>query len=87
MSVVILGLHWLFVRGMFKKEINVLIHMLYKKKCKVTFYFYSLPYLEAFLMEVQRKASILPVLPHFAIRDIEFQGYHIPKVKAINMRY
>lgn len=42
---------------------------------------FRLSYLNAFLMEVQRKASIVPnAVPHCAVRDTEFQGYIIPKV-------
>ena len=43
--------------------------------------FISLPYTEAFLMEVQRKCSIAPIAPpHVALRETHIHGYTIPKV-------
>ena len=39
-------------------------------------------YLDATLLEVQRKISLTPMgVPHSAITDTEIEGYHIPKVK------
>ena len=46
-----------------------------------TFCFTRLVYLDATLLEVQRKISLTPMgVPHFALVDAELAGYHIPKV-------
>ena len=42
----------------------------------------SLPYTEAVLMEAQRCSTIAPfVVPHYAVKDTNLQGYTIPKVR------
>ncbi|CAG0879149.1 unnamed protein product [Darwinula stevensoni] len=39
-----------------------------------------MPYMQAFIMEVQRLANLLPFgLPHFATEDIEVAGHRFPK--------
>ena len=46
----------------------------------------KLPYVEAFIMEVLRFANIVPMsTPHAVVddRDIEFEGYRIPKGTAV----
>ena len=44
--------------------------------------FYRLVYLDATLLEVQRKISLAPMgVPHSAINDTELAGYYIPKVR------
>lgn len=41
----------------------------------------SLPFTDAVLHEIQRLLDIVPMsLPHYAIKDISFRGYIIPKV-------
>lgn len=41
----------------------------------------SLPFLDAVIHEVQRFLDIIPFsLPHYALKDICFRGYTIPKV-------
>lgn len=41
----------------------------------------SLPFSDAFIHEVQRYLDIVPFsLPHYALKDISFSGYTIPKV-------
>lgn len=40
----------------------------------------KLPYLEAFIFETQRISNIVPLgAPHATVKDLEFEGYHIPK--------
>ena len=40
-----------------------------------------MPYTEAFIMETQRLASLVPfALPHDAVEDVEVAGYRCPKV-------
>jgi len=40
----------------------------------------QMPYMEAFLLEVQRIGTILPIsLPHTVIEDVELQGYTLAK--------
>lgn len=44
----------------------------------------SLPFVDAVIHEVQRLLDIVPFsLPHFALKDISFRGYTIPKVSLI----
>ncbi|XP_028275247.1 cytochrome P450 2G1-like isoform X2 [Parambassis ranga] len=44
----------------------------------------SLPFLDAVIHEVQRFLDIIPFsLPHYALRDISFRGYTIPKDTVI----
>lgn len=41
----------------------------------------SLPFSDAVIHEVQRFLDIVPLsLPHYALQDISFRGYTIPKV-------
>ena len=40
----------------------------------------SLPYVRATILEIHRRSVVVPLLPHKVYRDVEFQGYHIPKV-------
>lgn len=45
----------------------------------------SLPFVDAVIHEVQRFLDIVPFsLPHFALKDISFRGYTIPKVSFIS---
>lgn len=45
----------------------------------------SLPLIDAVIHEVQRFLDLVPFsLPHFALRDISFRGYTIPKVSLIS---
>lgn len=44
----------------------------------------SLPFTDAVLHEVQRFLDIVPFsLPHYALKDISFRGYTIPKVRLV----
>uniref|UniRef100_A0A669B9L0 Uncharacterized protein n=1 Tax=Oreochromis niloticus TaxID=8128 RepID=A0A669B9L0_ORENI len=44
----------------------------------------SLPFSDAVIHEVQRFLDIVPFsLPHYALNDISFRGYTIPKVFLI----
>ena len=41
----------------------------------------SLPYTDAFLMEIQRHCLVTPLTPqHFAMKETQLLGYTIPKV-------
>lgn len=41
----------------------------------------SLPYTDAVLHEIQHFLDIIPLsIPHYALHDISFRGYTIPKV-------
>lgn len=41
----------------------------------------SLPFTDAVLHEIQRLMDIVPMsVPHYALQDISFRGYTIPKV-------
>lgn len=41
----------------------------------------SLPFTDAVLHEIQRVVDIAPMsVPHYALQDISFRGYTIPKV-------
>jgi len=43
----------------------------------------SLPFTDAVIHEVQRLLDITPMsLPHYAVHDISFRGYDIPKVPS-----
>lgn len=45
----------------------------------------SLPFTDAVLHEVQRFLDIVPFgLPHYALKDISFRGYIIPKVRLVS---
>lgn len=45
----------------------------------------SLPLIDAVIHEVQRFLDLVPFsLPHFALKDISFRGYTIPKVSLIS---
>lgn len=45
----------------------------------------SLPFADAVIHEVQRFLDIVPFsLPRYALKDISFRGYTIPKVVAIS---
>jgi cytochrome P450 len=48
---------------------------------------HRLPYIEAFLREVMRKQTVVPMsVVHRATEDAELNGYFIPKVSsAINL--
>ena len=38
------------------------------------------PYVEAFIMEVQRRANVFPGgAPHRAVQDVDIEGYFVPK--------
>nr|QST15082.1 CYP370C13 protein [Diaphanosoma celebensis] len=43
----------------------------------------EMPYLEAVLMEIQRYASLVPIVTHLALQDAELCGYSIPKGTVI----
>lgn len=44
----------------------------------------SLPFTDAVIHEVQRFLDIVPFsLPHYALKDISFRGYTIPKVRLV----
>ena len=44
----------------------------------------SLPFTDAVIHEVQRFLDLVPFsLPHYALHDISFRGYTIPKVSSI----
>lgn len=44
----------------------------------------SLPFTDAVIHEIQRFLDIVPFsLPHYALQDISFRGYTIPKVLLI----
>lgn len=46
----------------------------------------SLPFTDAVLHEVQRFLDIVPFsLPHYALKDISFRGYTIPKVRLVSL--
>lgn len=46
----------------------------------------SLPFTDAVLHEVQRFLDIVPFsLPHYALKDISFRGYAIPKVRLVSV--
>lgn len=46
----------------------------------------SLPFTDAFLHEVQRFLDVVPFgLPHYALKDISFRGYTIPKVRHVSV--
>lgn len=46
----------------------------------------SLPFTDAVLHEVQRFLDIVPFsLPHYALKDISFRGYTIPKVHLVSV--
>lgn len=48
----------------------------------------SLPFTDAVLHEIQRYLDMIPFsIPHYALKDISFRGYTIPKVlKATRSR-
>ena len=42
---------------------------------------HSLPFTDAFITEVMRMSSVVPLgVPHFAMNDTQLQGFTIPKV-------
>ena len=41
---------------------------------------YRLPYVRATIMEIHRKSTIVPLLPHKVYKDTEFQEFLIPAV-------
>lgn len=44
----------------------------------------SLPFTDAVLHEIQRYLDIVPFnVPHYALQDISFRGYTIPKVLKV----
>lgn len=44
----------------------------------------SLPFTDAVIHEVQRFLDIVPFsIPHYALQDISFKGYTIPKVASV----
>lgn len=46
----------------------------------------SLPFTDAVLHEVQRFLDVVPFgLPHYALKDISFRGYTIPKVNSVSV--
>lgn len=48
----------------------------------------SLPFTDAVLHEVQRFLDIVPFsLPHYALKDISFRGYIIPKVRLVSVSF
>lgn len=43
----------------------------------------SLPFTDAVIHEIQRMLDIIPMsVPHYALQDISFRGYTIPKVQC-----
>jgi len=61
--------------------------ILLKLSNNTKFLLHSLPYNEAFLREVMRKQTLVPLaVVHRATEDTELNGYFIPKVSsAINL--
>ena len=61
-----------------KKNVVVLNYISY---CNYFgYFFYSLPYTDACIMEIQRLGSIAPMaVPHRALQDIKIDKYRIPK--------
>ena len=48
----------------------------------------NLPYTKAALAEVQRFADIAPTaVGHKTLFDVDFHGYHLPKVCSIKLRF
>ena len=44
-----------------------------------------MPYTDAVLHEIQRYIDFVPIpLPRKTTQDVEFRGYHIPKVRSIS---
>lgn len=45
----------------------------------------SLPFVDAVIHEVQRFLDLVPFsLPHYALKDVSFRGFTIPKVSLIS---
>lgn len=64
-----------------KETIQQEIDTLVEQRCPCMEDKKSLPYTDAVLHEIQRFLDIIPLsIPHYALHDISFRGYTIPKV-------
>lgn len=69
-----------------KETIQQEIDTLVEQRCPCMEDKKSLPYTDAVLHEIQRFLDIIPLsIPHYALHDISFRGYTIPKVFWCNL--